>query len=228
MFKTVALLLVKNGQVVQSTEFMNFIPLGRLDIALESLVVLNPDEICIIDVDGNIEKTLETHSYSVNAINLPMCVGGGASAELINRFSIERLLKNSAIFNNLNADQDMFIGKQALIAYLPYKLTGERFLVFNSDSRQFIEKKIEFLQKILSVYSEVILLDADGQGIKNGFNDRILDYIPSSIIHRIYLCGGMNSLQVQKAKSAGYSGVIVDNTSLYELSSIDRRYCEAM
>lgn len=228
MFKTVALLLVKNGLVVQSTEFMNFIPLGRLDIALESLVVLNPDEICIIDVDGNIEKTLEIHSYSLNSVNLPMCVGGGASAELINRFAVERLLQNSAIFNNLNSDQDMLIGKQALIAYLPYKLTGDRFLVFNSDSRKFVEKKIEFLQKILSVYSEIVLLDADGQGIKNGFNDRIFDYIPSSIINRIYLCGGMNSLQVQKAKSTGYSGVIIDNTSLYEVSRIDRRYFDAM
>ena len=228
MFKTVAQLLVKDGLAVQSKHFNKLIPLGRLDIALEALTFLNPDEICIIDLDGDIERTLNTNLFTLNRINLPVCAGGGATASLMKRFSIERLLKNSSIFSDIYSSPDVSTGRQALIAYMPYRFADDKLFVYHSDLQKFLEKDIKFLCDTLSVYSEIVLLDADGQGVKNGFNNQIFKYIPNELTNRIYLSGGMNYSHINLAKSIGYSGTIIDNTSLYRTWSIDRRFFDAV
>jgi imidazole glycerol phosphate synthase subunit HisF len=228
MFKTVAQLLVKDGLAVQSQSFGSLIPLGRVDIALEALNYLNPDEICILDLDGDIEKTLINNTITINEIKLPICIGGGSNSALLKRFAIERLIKNSAVFGELYDKSDSSIGRQALIAYLPYKLVDKNLYIYNSNIRAFTKQSINFLYDILNVYSEIILMDANGQGIKDGFDEKIFDYIPETIVSRIYLSGGMNKLQISHSRSIGYAGVIIDNTSLYKVLNICERYFDAV
>ena len=75
---------------------------------------------------------------------------------------------------------------------------------------------------------EIILMDAEGQGIKDGFDEKIFDYIPQTIVSRIYLSGGMNKSHISHSRRIGYSGVIIDNTSLYTVLNISERYFDAV
>ena len=228
MFKTVGQLLVNNGRAVQSVRFTSIFELGYFDIALEALNYLDPDEICILDLNGNVENTLHDNIVLINQLSLPVCVGGGAHPKILQKFPVERLIMNSSIFNNQSEKNDLTAGKQSLIAYLPYKFFERRLYVYNSSIKNFTEVKLDFFSGILEYFSEMVLLDANGQGVKDGFCEDIFDLIPKTIVHRIYLSGGMNSEHIYRCKDLGYSGVIIDNTSLYSSQKIFRRYFDAM
>lgn len=228
MFKTVGQLLVNNGRVVQSVRFNSTFELGYFDIALEALNYLDPDEICILDLNGNVENTLLDNIPLINQLRLPVCVGGGAHPKILQKFPVERLIMNSYIFNNQIKKNDLKAGKQSLIAYLPYKLLGRRLHVYNSNIKNFTEVKLDFFPILLEYFSEIILLDANGQGVKDGFCEDIFDLLPKTIVHRVYLSGGMNSENIYRCKDLGYSGVIIDNASLYSSQKIFRRYFHAM
>lgn len=228
MFKVVAQLLVNNGMVVQSLRFNSTFELGCFDIALEALNYLDPDEICILDLNGQVENTLLDNIVFLNQVRLPVCVGGGAHPEILKKYPVERLIMNSAVFNSEGQKNDFAAGKQSLIAYLPYKITGHQLYIYNSSIKKFIEVKLDFFSGVLEYFSEIILLDANGQGVKDGFGEDIFDLIPKTIVHRIYLSGGMNSDHIYRCQNLGYSGVIIDNTSLYSDQKIFGRYCHAM
>ena len=95
--------------------------------------------------------------------------------------------------------------------------------VYNSNIKNFTEVKLDFFPILLEYFSEIILLDANGQGVKDGFCEDIFDLLPKTIVHRVYLSGGMNSEHIYRCKDLGYSGVIIDNASLYSSQKIFRR-----
>ena len=59
MFRIVGQILVKNGHAVQCDNFSDIYSLGEFKNAVKSLEALEPDEINIKDLDGNISLTLK-------------------------------------------------------------------------------------------------------------------------------------------------------------------------
>jgi imidazole glycerol phosphate synthase subunit HisF len=217
MFRSVGQLLVKDGLAAQSVGFSQYIYLGRLDIALESLASLEPDEISILDLDGNIRKTLSENYQAFSQVDLPLTVGGGGQLLAQHEFPVERVFYNSIFFDG--TDKKVFSssvpGKQSVVAYLPYRIREGELCVFNSSIGEFVRVDTQWLETVLQTAQEIAFLDADAQGLAGRFNQTILDTVSEYVVHRSYFSGGLSQDDIELLKSKNCAGYIIDNVSLY-------------
>ena len=82
MLKTrlIAVLVVRNGVVVQSFDFERYLPVGSPEIAIEYLDRWGIDEIIVLDIDatpaGQPPNFNRIRNYSKRC-NVPLTIGGG-------------------------------------------------------------------------------------------------------------------------------------------------------
>jgi len=217
VFRIVGQILVKNGLAVQSIKFNDYLFLGRVDIALESLAALRPDEISIIDLDGNIGKIINDNYNAINNIDLPLAIGGGAKFIKQHKVPVERMFYNSIFFQEDMVEQlsRTGSGRQSIVAYFPYKVKKKRLLVFNSTKNMFVPADSAWLRCVLANAQEIAFLDVEGQGTLNGFDNNICDMLEDYILERSYFSGGLSLENIQLLRRRNCAGYIVDNFSLY-------------
>ena len=223
MFRVCAQILTLDGHAVQSFRFRDIIPLGELNSVVKCINDLMPDEIHIQAIDGKICEVLEELSSVLKNINLPLSVGGGVKSLVNVRGSIdyaERYIFNSDIFLREKIESKgvrQKYGLQACIGYLPFRFDNQlrTFIFFNSDTQSFDSLDVDILHKIFNSFSEIVLLDADAQGLVSGFNMDILKIFEGSHYSRIYVSGGINVHTIAMSKEIGLAGVVLDNSSLF-------------
>ena len=220
MFRIIGQILVKDNNAVQSTNFKNILPLGKFDIAFESIQDKEPDEINIIDINGNINEFLNNNQLLISKCSYPLSVGGGLYKSNITNDAVDRLVYNSHIFENVDMDELNNKGKQARIAYLPFIIRDNNFYVYNSTVNKFIIYENNIMENSINNYSEILLLDADNQGGKNGFNFNVLKFVNKIERERILISGGCNEQVLEKAKKIELAGVVLDNISFYHNENI--------
>jgi hypothetical protein len=225
MFRIVGQILVKGGLAVQSDRFSETYCLGNFKNAIKSLERLEPDEINIIDIDGNLSSTLEKNLSSLKKIGIPVSVGGGVDLDEIHNFPVERYLINSLLFQErLSSKCENFKqGRQSLIGYLPFRAVGDEFQFFDSTSGEFVHLDENHFEKVFHFCSEVVFLDADNQGFLGSFNRHFLDHIPREYLMRSYLSGGIFVDNLSPFRDLDCAGVVLDNSSLYWQRKIYRR-----
>ena len=225
MFRIVGQILVKNGHAVQCDNFSDIYSLGEFKNAVKSLEALEPDEINIMDLDGNISLTLKDNLPVLKSLRIPISVGGGVDLGEIHSYPVERYLINSLLFeSDVSHRLDNFKqGRQSLIGYLPFKEDRGVFQYFNSTKGVFLEVGHRLLSKIFDICSEVIFLDTDHQGNLGRFNSRFPNSIPREYLMRSYLSGGICPDNLSLFRRLGCAGVVLDNSSLYWQQKIYKR-----
>ena len=226
MFRVGAHLLLESGHVFQSTSFRQLTYLGRFDIALECLCQLMPDEIIVTAINGDLSNELKDHSTTLDQLNIPLIVSGGASNIDNSLIPFERAMFNSALFDEtaLNSLRYGAAGLQSYIGYLPFILDKKKLKIYESCSKKFKDIDVTWLQDRAEIVQEFVFLDAMGQGHRDAFNERIVDYLPIDLINRCYFSGGIGDIQIRNIKDAGAAGIVVDNVALYSSKLMFEEY----
>ena len=232
--RIIPLVLFRNGYVVQSRNFSNHRSLGLLDGTLERLEDWAADEVIVLNISNSIEpsigrsdlatkievdfiSTLKKHSRQNS---MPLTVGGGIKSirdsDVIFQSGADKIYLNTLVNQDPNTVVRMVekYGSQAIVggidirwvddSPIAYYLNGG--IAIKSDFKQLIDHYIS-----LGV-GEIMINSIDRDGIKNGFDENILDFLPTLAIP-IILCGGAGNPShfVEPLRSIKIDGVVAGN-----------------
>lgn len=208
--RIIATLIIKNGIVVQSIGFENYLPVGKPKIAVEALNDWGVDEIIILDIDASknftcIDKNLikELSSFS----QVPITVGGGIKAE----DEIKELLRSGADKVSINQEflknptflrtASQIFGVQCIIASLDIIKKDDEYFVYDYINKTPAMKMQEALQLAqTNGTGEIILNNVDRDGKKSGFDlELIQKACQISEIPIIAIGGAKNAKDMEKA-----------------------------
>ena len=98
-------------------------------------------------------------------------------------------------------------------------INDDNLKIYNSKSDSFQAIRDELWKEVESNFNEVLLLDTNAEGGKQGFNFEVLKYVKFPI-DRIIISGGITKNDIKKAKKIGLAGVSIDNFVLHSEYSI--------
>jgi imidazole glycerol phosphate synthase subunit HisF len=216
-----------DGNAIQSYNFKTKRVLGNLQKVLKFLDNYEVDEIhLIIPLKG---KGVDTSKTLIGLkdlpISTPLSVGGGLNveslAEVIKDPCFERLIFNSSIFddNKVIKQATLKVGRQAIVASIPFILQKNTIKVYHSKINKFIDVSDMFWKNLNSICNEIILLDADAEGGGKGFNFKVFKFL-SFPVDRVLISGGLTKIDIHKAKEMELAGVSLDNFALHSEFSI--------
>jgi imidazole glycerol phosphate synthase subunit HisF len=217
-----------DSNVIQSYNFKKKRILGNLQKVLKFLDAYEIDEIhAIVPSKGKDKHSSSKVFFNLSNISIstPLSIGGGITEENMKEITkdpfFERCIFNSAIFNNsqLLKKTEIIMGHQSMVAAIPFVIRKDTMMVYNSECDKFIEADSSFYKKINKHFNEIILLDADAEGDKKGFNFEVFKYVKFPI-ERSLISGGLTKNDISKAKKIGLAGVSLDNSTLHSEYSI--------
>ena len=179
-------LLDYNGKnALQSYNFNTKRFLGSIKNVLSFLNSYEVDEIhLIIPVKGKGESTYRALKDLKDIfISTPLSIGGGLNIDSLEEITkdpyFERLIFNSSLFDNHEVIKQatLKMGRQAIVGSVPFILQNNKLKVYNSRLNKFINIPDDFWMNLNLLCNELILLDADAEGNKTGFNFRVLEFI---------------------------------------------------
>ena len=217
-----------NGIAVQSYNFSIKRKLGDIKKVLKFLNAYEVDEIhAIVPSKGKSSNSSVIFSrLSDISISTPLAIGGGITEESIDKITqdpfFERCIFNSAIFNNLKLLQKTksIMGHQSMVASIPFILEDEQLLIYNSENNSWIKADNRLWNRIEDNFNEILLLDSNAEGTKNGFDFEVFKYIKFPV-DRTLISGGLTKHDIKKAKNMNLAGVSIDNFVLHSEYSIE-------
>jgi len=220
-------LLDCNRRALQSYSFQTKRILGCIKNVLSFLNDYEIDEIhLIIPLKG---RSVDTSKILIGlkdvSISTPLSVGGGINTENLIEITkdpyFERLIFNSAIFddNEVIKQATLKMGHQAIMASIPFILQENKIKIYHSKMNKFIDVSDKFWKKLNLMCNEIILLDADAEGGKEGFNFKVFQFV-NFPIERVLISGGLTKLDIHKAKVMKLAGISLDNVTLHSEFSI--------
>jgi len=220
--RIIGVIVVKNGWVVQSINFKRYLPVGRLDIAVEYLDRWGIDEIVILDIDAtrqgsspNLDMIKSASSFS----QTPLSVGGGIKSlkdmESLLRAGADKLIINSQLISNsaLIEEGAHQFGNQCMVASIDAIKVGSSYNVFNSQAG-FIDLSVENLaikSEDLGA-GEIFLNSVDRDGMKLGLDLNLGQTVRESLSIPLILCGGVGKpSDFVDGINAGFDAVAAGN-----------------
>ena len=187
--RLISSIICKNGNVVQSFNYDNFLPLGSIESSIKNFNRWQVDEILILSID-RYKKKLGPDFDLLNRIGklnneTPIIYGGGISSVCEAKKTLElgadRIVLESITDENFKIFREICenIGSQSVILSLPLHL-GLKNEVFFYDYKFKKQKKISdnFKKAIMqNLVSEVLITNYKNQGTMKGFNTKILKKI---------------------------------------------------
>jgi phosphoribosylformimino-5-aminoimidazole carboxamide ribonucleotide (ProFAR) isomerase len=222
------ILLNCNGEnTLQSYNFQTRRVLGGVKNTLSFLDKYEVDEIhLIIPSKGiNASSFKALNKLRDISISTPLSVGGGINIKGLSEITkdpfFERLIFNSALFDDHEVIKQatLKMGHQAIVAYVPFILKNNKLKVYYSKINKFIDTSNRFWEDLNLLCNEVILLDANAEGNKKGFNFNVFEFLKFPT-ERVLISGGIKKLDISKAKEMKLAGVSIDNATLHSEFSI--------
>lgn len=197
--RIIASVTIKDDHVVQSISYNKFLPLGKLKYFIKNLDRWNVDEILIRDISAN--KFNSPNFSIINEIKNTMCstpiiYGGGISslkqAEILFNSGVDRILIENLFFEDPKEFLRIlnFIGSQSMILSLCIRDNE----IFDYKNKK-IRTNVDF--NLLFKASEILINDMNNEGIKNGFNIKILKNF-KNIKPNLICYGGISSINLAK------------------------------
>lgn len=199
--RIIGVIILKNGWVVQSIGFKNFLPVGKLDIAVEYFNQWGIDEIIILDIDATRQKRSPNFQMIKSASSFsqtPLSVGGGIKSirdmELLLRAGADKLVINTQLISNVSLLEEgaRQFGNQCMIASVDAKKSGNKYNVYNPEVKHEISDIETFVKNIESLGAgEIFLNSVDRDGSKLGLDLKLGSLIRKSLTIPLILCGGV-------------------------------------
>ena len=186
--RLIASLIIKDGMLVQSINFKNYLPIGNPKYTIELISKWDVDEIILIDIDctpKNKKFDLKKLSEFAKFTSVPLTVGGGIKnindVKKIISAGADKVCINSIIFKNFNFISEITnsSGSQCVVVCLDIKKNNSEYKIYTNQGKTLINENIYlFIKKITNAGAGEILLNfIDRDGKRNGFDTNFLKKI---------------------------------------------------
>lgn len=222
--RVTALLVAKDGIVVQSLGFQRYLPVGSIDVAVEFLGKWGIDEIILLDINASPEN----RQPDFNAIErissrvfVPVTVGGGIRT----LEDIRRLVHAGADKVSINSTALLhpeFIGKAATVfgaqcivvsMDVRKKPDGQYEVFANSGKTATGRDPADWAREVERCGAGEILVNSiDRDGMKVGYDIDLLRKVVAAVSIPVIICGGVGTAEhFREGIDAGASAVAAAN-----------------
>lgn len=219
-----ALVVVKNGIVVQSIGFSRYLPIGSVDVTVEFLSKWGVDEIVVLDIDasntGRSPDVAMIERVSSRAF-VPLTVGGGIRSlddihQLVHAGADKVSLNTIALEKPAFIQQaaDVFGTQCVVVAMDVRRLDSGRYEVFRNSGRTPTGRNpIEWAREAEGLGAGEILINSiDRDGMKTGYDLAVLSSVVSAVTVPVIACGGVGAAShFQEGVAAGASAIAAGN-----------------
>jgi len=199
--RIIAAIIVKDGIAVQSFGYRNYQPLGDPITLAQNYARWGADEIVLLDISSTRASTqpkLDLIScISEVTAGTPLIYGGGIQdieqVGSVISAGADRLILDDCLLSNPNNIEKIskFIGRQALIAAIPIKVNGKFPGWYSYKKDQFVSssQQISFFENDVHNFSELLIIDVDGEGKPGAFNDTYIQFYRHNL--KMIIFGGL-------------------------------------
>jgi len=234
--RIIPVLLIKNGQLIRSSNFDDHRFVGDPFMQCERFNSWNIDEIIYLNIDRSNSTDMYARSDQKNTIfkdiakiqdyvsrscQVPLAWGGNLKTEIdagraIEVFGADKVIFTSALDENPDAISDTArrFGSQAVCAGIDFRLLNNEICIFVQSGTRRIEVTFEnWIKRALDFGAgEILLHSIDRDGAKNGYELNALQIAKHITKVPIILLGGAgNAEHLVEAARAGASGVAASN-----------------
>lgn len=198
--RVVAVVVVKDGLVVQSLGFKRYLPVGRPAVAIEFLSRWGADEIVLLDISASRRGNgpdFDSVRRAAEKCRVPLAVGGGITnirhiGELI-RWGADKVCINHALFEHFDLvpEAAAVFGSQCIIASLDVCKQDSYRIYDHVGGGLRAEDPILFAQRLQEAGAGEILVNCvDRDGARQGFDIDFLANIAGALSIPVIGCGG--------------------------------------
>jgi len=215
--------LIKDEIAVQSINFKKYLPIGKPKILIDFLSTWGIDEIIVLDIKGSIKN----NSYLKNNLkeitkntNTPVSAGGGIKnikdVESLIRGGADKVVINSnGILNpKLIKKSALEFGNQAIIGSIDVKRIDNNYNVFTHSGTK--QSKFSLIETVKifeeNQVGEILINSIDNDGLKKGFDTKLIKIIKSQTQLPTIICGGAGNFDhFSKIMKYNLSGIASGN-----------------
>ena len=192
---------LKNNWVVQSINFNQYLPIGKLKYSVEFLDRWGIDELLVSDISAS--KTQTSFNYqllreSTENINVPITAGGGIKnvGDMINvlKSGADKICINNSILSddNIITNGSKTLGRQCIMVSIDVLNLDNQYKVFDHVHNRVTDiSVIELAQKVVDQGAgELLIRSIRRDGMKNGYNIELLSKISEKVSVPIIAVGG--------------------------------------
>ena len=238
--RVIPVVLLRNGQIVQSKCFKEFKNLGNPFKAVERFSNWDADELIYLEIskDYNHERTdLNSFGYKssidllrkiAESATMPITFGGGirTTFDIETRISngADKVSINSMLFNSPKLVKEACheFGSQAIVASVDVSQVNESFFVIHNGLNSNIEIN-EWVSQIVSLgVGEILLNVIERDGTKEGYNLDLYKEIASKFKLPIIALGGVGKWEhfAQALKDTSVDAVAAANIFQFQDQSV--------
>lgn len=202
--RLISTIIVKDKLAIQSFNYKDYLPLGKVEIIVKNFDRWNSDEILVNCIDRSKKKLgpdfelLE--KISSENISTPIIYGGGIrnlnDAVTVIKSGADRILLENLIYNDYKEliKIKKILGSQAIVLSLPLLLINKKLKQFDYINDKIIDLNQNFKYAIKEkLISEILLIDKNYEGsLLSTFDSSILKQLKFEL-PLIYF-GGINSI----------------------------------
>jgi cyclase len=199
-----ATLIVKDGIVVQSIRFKNYLPVGKPAIAIEYLNQWGIDEIILLDISASYKNAVPDYSMIKTASKkcfVPLTVGGGITdieqmKELLHCGADKVSLNQVLLYKpELITEAALLFGNQCIVASLDAVKTDTGYKVFDYLKKMPLEINPAHFAKELEERGagEVLINSVDRDGSYHGYDIQLINQVCEAVTVPVICCGGAKS-----------------------------------
>ena len=173
--RLISTIIVKDKLAIQSFNYKDYLPLGKVEIIVKNFDRWNSDEILVNCIDRSKKKIgpdfelLE--KISRENISTPIIYGGGIrnlnDAVSVIKSGADRILLENLIYNNYKEliKIKKILGSQAIVLSLPLLLINKKLKQFDYINNKVIDLNQNFKNAIKEkLISEILLIDKNYEG----------------------------------------------------------------
>lgn len=201
-----AILVVKDGIVVQSRGFARYMPVGKPAIAAEFLDNWGIDEIVLLDISATGNGRAPDYAMVRNVstrCRVPLTVGGGiASVDHILELmhcGADKVSFNQAALHRpaLLAESAKLFGAQCVVASIDAVRVDGSYRVYDYLERKALRATAAELARQLQELGagEILINSIDQDGAQRGFDLDLIHSVCAAVTVPVICCGGAGSPQ---------------------------------
>ena len=201
-----AVLLVKDGIVVQSRFFGRYMPIGKPTIAVEFMDDWGIDEIILLDISAT--RNCNDPDYSMiskvsKRCHVPLTIGGGISNidqifELL-RSGADKVSFNQAVLHRpkLITEAAKLFGDQCIVASIDSLKLDGKYLVYDYLQREPLSQTaVDFARYLQDLGAgEILINSVDRDGAGCGFDLELINNVCDAVTVPVICCGGAGNPQ---------------------------------
>jgi imidazole glycerol-phosphate synthase subunit HisF len=203
--RLIPIIIIKNELIVQSFNFKRFLPIGKINMAIEFFVDWDVDEIIILDIDATNQgrgPQLDMIKEASKECFIPLTIGGGIN----NMRSIKDSLRSGADKISINTvvveNEDFLVeasgtfGNQCITVSIDaLKVSNDYHVVFKNGKFDTGIKVDSWARKVEGLGAgEILINSVDRDGSREGYDLELLKLVSSNVNIPVIACGGVGNM----------------------------------